>query len=126
MSSNALQRIVADTPVDWWTRRRLEALVRRARAGRLQYTFEHLLAKVSPIPPEILSLFLAELVEQKLARRVIRVESPTTGGGLGDFDSPAEVPPTVLDDTVDPPQEIPVSARLLRVIYVFPGREADD
>ena len=122
MSSTALKRIVAETPVDWWTRLRLSALVRKARARSYQYTFEHLLDKAAPIAPEILSIFLAELVERGLVRRVIRVESPGTGGGLGDFDA-IEALPAQIDDGYG--HLIPVTPDMLRVIYKFSPRGSD-
>ncbi len=126
MSSTALQRIVAEIPVGWWTRRRLEALVRRARSRKWHYTFEGLLAKAAPIPPEALAYFLAKLVDKGLVKRVIRVESPATRGGLGDYEAIEDIPWEVIDDTVQPEKEVAVAPGNVQVVYIFGDRGPDD
>jgi hypothetical protein len=111
-----LQRVLAEAELGWRSRWRLQRIVRKARSEHLQYTFEHLLAKAGTIPPEVLSVILAGLVELGLARRVIRIESPSTRGGLQDCDSLEEIPLSIPDVNG---QEIPVTPEMLKVVYKF-------
>lgn len=117
MSSTSLSPITADLPLDPRSQRRLEKLVQEATKRRLTLTFEQVLRRVDSIPPEVLSMVLAQLVDLGLAQRVIRVESPTTKVGLGDYDSLEKVPRRLLDHSAN--QEIDVTPDDLRVLYKF-------
>jgi hypothetical protein len=117
MSSVSLTPITANLPLDRRSRRRLENLVRKAQAEKHLLTFEMILRRVDSIPPELLSMILARLVDLGLAERIIRVESPATKVGLGDFLSLDQVPRTIHDHSTG--SELTVTPDDLRVIYKF-------
>lgn len=117
MSSASLTPITANLPLDRGSRRRLENLVRKAQAHNHVLTFEMILRRVDSIPPELLSMILARLVDLGLAERIIRVESPTTKVGLGDYLSLDQIPPTIHDESTG--HEIIVTPDDLRIIYKF-------
>jgi hypothetical protein len=113
MSSVNFDALAAEYPKERETIERLSALVREKRSGEL--SFEHLVSKLGPKSVEALALVLGELVEAGLFRRTIRIESPTRGGGIGDFDSLEHVPSHIFDWRAA--SEIEVTPRNLRVVY---------
>jgi len=101
--------------------RRLESLLntlrdQSAKTGKVpEYTFDHLYQKAGFSSPEALSLVLAELVERGEIQKRVRVESPSTGGGIGDYESLQDVPETVHDWRAD--KELTVTPENLQVIF---------
>lgn len=87
-----------------------------ASSRHREMAFDYLVAKVNPTSVSSLSVILAELTKAGLLRRIIRVESPTMRGGIKDFSSLEEVPPTISDWRGDE-QEIEVTPDRLRVYY---------
>ncbi|WP_260703423.1 hypothetical protein [Edaphobacter flagellatus] len=69
------------------------------------YTFSLLLDRVRPVSAERLAIVLSELVKQKTIDRVVRVNS-RRGGGIGDYDSIANVPLEVYDRRSDDTFEV--------------------
>jgi hypothetical protein len=49
------------------------------------------------VPPAQLSLILTELADGGVLHRIVRVESPETGGGIADYHSLLEIPETIRD-----------------------------
>lgn len=96
--------------------RRLEELADQAQPGaEPTYTFEHLIEVLSPSSPEVLSLLLGELQEKGLVEKVIRVESPSKKGGIGDFHSVVEVPDEMYDWRAD--RTVTVMPENLKVLF---------
>lgn len=98
MPSSNLGDIISKFPEDREAIERLDVLIFSAEAGSpKEYTFEHLYHKSSPASPESLALILAELSIRGLIEKFIRVESPSTGGGIGDFPHVENVPKEIHD-----------------------------
>jgi hypothetical protein len=97
--------------------RRLEKLASSWKPGEV-YTFDHLYQQVSPSSAQALDLILAELTRQGVLQRFVRVESPSTGGGIKDFTSVLEVPGTIYDWHSN--KEIEVGPENLRVVFKVP------
>lgn len=117
MSSEKLERIINKYPKDRKTISRLDGLISESTGegkGK-EYTFEFLVHKLSPSSPEVLALILAECVQLKLISKVVRVESPSNRGGIGDFPSVTTVPSKVHDWRVD--EMLAVTPEDLRVIF---------
>ncbi len=93
---------------------RLNRLASHWHAGEV-YTFDHLYQEISPSSPTNLSLILAELVRRGLLEKLVRVESPFTGGGIRDFGSVEDVPETIYDFHSD--REIEIQPDNLRVLF---------
>jgi hypothetical protein len=93
--------------------------VRRAFLGSRQelpeFTFSHLLQEVGPTEPDELALVLAQLTLTKFLEKIIRVESPESHGGIGDFHSLAEIPKEIRDWRSD--RMIEVGPENLTVIF---------
>lgn len=118
MSLQELENVISSTPIDRQSGKRLVDLVERAKGeGHKDYTFDLLIQEVSPQSPEALALALRALVQNGIAKRVIRVESPTTHGGIGDFSSVTEIPEEIHDWRAD--EDIRVRPENLRVVYKF-------
>lgn len=86
-----------------------------------EFTFSHLLQSVEPTSPDELALVLAQLTTSHFLEKIIRVESPETHGGIGDFRSLSEVPQEIHDWRTN--QMIDVRPENLVVVF-RPGPEA--
>lgn len=93
---------------------RLNKLASTWRTGEV-YTFDHLYHEILPSSSTNLALILAELVRQGFLEKLVRVESPYTGGGIKDFPSVEDVPERIYDSHAD--QEIDVQPDNLRVLF---------
>jgi hypothetical protein len=62
-----------------------------------EYSFRYLTDRIPSVSPQRLSLILSDLASRGILERIIRVESPETGGGIGDFKSLLDVPEEVFD-----------------------------
>ena len=124
MSSVSFENLTSRLPGERKALQRLKSLIEAAgsqskkRRSPPEYTFEHLFEETGFIRAEDLALVLAELVSQGAIEKKIRVHTPTRGGGIGDFESVLEVPPTIHDWRAD--QDVPVSPDNLTVIYRLP------
>jgi len=74
----------------------IQALQELIQPGK-EYTFRYLVDRFPAIPPQVLALLLSELVSSGVLRNVVRIESPETGGGIGDYDSLLDVPDQIFD-----------------------------
>lgn len=120
MHSVSLDPIISRFPGERQAVKRLENLINEAEkrpASKLpeEYTFDHLLHKTDVSSAETLSLILSELVKQGILQKIVRVESPGTKGGIGDYTSLTEVPTEVFDSRTD--RTIRVTPGDLRVIF---------
>jgi hypothetical protein len=95
----------------------LQKLAANWKPGEV-YTFDHLYQEVSPSSPQVLSLILGELTKRGILEKLVRVESPFTGGGIKDFPSVADVPDRIYDWHCD--REIEVEPGNLRVLFRIP------
>ena len=111
-----LERIANKYPSEREAIARLEELFAKEKGARAEYTLNSLCDAVQPKSREGLALALGELVQQGELKRVIRVVSPTSQGGIGDYSSLDEVPPCIHDWRTD--LGIEVRPEDLRVIYV--------
>jgi hypothetical protein len=93
---------------------RLNKLASHWHPGEV-YTFDHLYQQISPSSATNLSLILAELVQQGFLEQIVRVESPSTQGGIKDFTSVKDVPERIYDFHAD--REIEVRPDNLRVLF---------
>lgn len=93
---------------------RLKRLASSWQTGEV-YTFDRLYDVVSPSSPQVLSLILSELVRRGILEEVVRVESPESHGGIGDFGSVEEVPDTIFDWRLN--REIEVRPENVQVLF---------
>jgi hypothetical protein len=104
---------------------KLEDRVRHAflssQQGMPEFTFNHLLQEVGPTEPDELAITLAKLVLSHFLEKIIRVESPETHGGIGDFKTLNDVPRTIRDWRSD--RTIEIGPENLTVIF-RPASEA--
>jgi|NGEPerStandDraft_6_1074524.scaffolds.fasta_scaffold35739_3 hypothetical protein len=82
---------------------------------RREYTFPHIVQKVRPTPIEEVAAALAELTEKSEIEKILRVESPTNAGGIGDFHNAQEIPAEIYDFRAD--RVIQVHPENVRVIF---------
>jgi hypothetical protein len=117
MSSINLREITSRFHEGAGPAKRLQKLASNWRPGEV-YTFDHLYQEVSPSSPEALSLILGELTRRGILERLVRVESPSTGGGIRDFPSVLDVPDRIYDWRSG--REIEVQPDNLRVLFRVP------
>ncbi len=115
------ERIADKYPAEREALDRLERLLEQGSASRPEYTFGFLCDLLRPRSREGLALVLAELVHAGRLKRVVRVVSPTTQGGLGDFDGIEAVPAHLHDWRAD--LQIEVRPEDLRIIYILQSPE---
>jgi hypothetical protein len=121
MSSINLGNITSKFHEGLGTAVRLNKLASNWQPGEV-YTFDHLYQEVSPSSPQALSLILSELVQRGFLEKLVRVESPFTGGGIKDFSSVADVPERIYDFHSD--REIEVEPDNLRILFKVPPHGA--
>ena len=100
---------------------RVRAVFLAPRVQVAEFTFNHLLQEVQPTSPDELASVLAQLTTARFLEKIIRVESPESHGGIGDFHSLSEVPQEMRDWRTD--RVFEVRPENLRVIF-RPGPEA--
>jgi hypothetical protein len=124
MSSASFDNLTSRLPKERDALLRLKSLIEspgsQSEKSRLplEYTFEHLFEETGFVKPEDLALALAELVSQGAIEMKIRVLSPSSGGGIKDFESILDVPQTIHDWRTD--KEVSVTPDELTVIYRLP------
>jgi hypothetical protein len=99
----------------------IRAVFKKSAQKTPEFTFGHLLQEVGPTSPDELALALAQLTTAHFLEKIIRVESPETHGGIGDFRSLSEVPQEIRDWRTN--QMIDVRPENLVVVF-RPGPEA--
>ena len=91
-----------------------EILARPLRAGE-EYTLNSLCDLVTPQDRDTFAMLLGDLARAGFLKLVVRVLSPGTQGGIGEYATLDEVPEVVHDWRTD--SELHVSPENLRVIY---------
>lgn len=79
------------------------------------YTLDRLSDIINPPSLEDLALALAALVSKGKLKRFIRLESPVSRGGIGDYESLDSIPDRVYDSRQD--LSVDVTADMMRVLY---------
>jgi hypothetical protein len=100
---------------------RVQRVFAEPREQPPEFTFGHLLQEVQPASPDELALALAQLTTTRFLEKIIRVESPESHGGIGDFHSLAEIPHEMRDWRTN--RVIEVRPENLTIIF-RPGPEA--
>lgn len=101
---------------------RLERLLLERSGSRAEFTLNRLCELVKPNNRIEFALALGELVRLGGMKVVFRVVSPTTQGGVGDFDSFDDVPPEIHDWRTD--THFQVEPENLRTIFLVPANDA--
>src|SRR4051794_16789194 len=96
MSSRPFEKTMARFAHESAAVARIEEML-RASGPLAEFTFQHFYVYAQPSSPEALALILQDLTSQGVLHRVFRVESPSWGGGLGDYETLQEIPPRVHD-----------------------------
>jgi hypothetical protein len=119
MRSVSFENLTSRLPDERKALSRLKSLIDAASSQRdkqaPEYTFEYLFDTTGFVKPEDLALVLAELVSEGAIQKKVRVYSPSSGGGIGDFESVIDVPPVIFDWRAD--REVEVTPDNLSVIY---------
>ena len=112
--------IVDKYPTERDTIARLERLLSSSAPADVEYTLNDLCELLRPRTREGMATVLGELVRGGVFRQVVRVLSPATKGGIGDFKSLEEVPRSLHDWRSD--REVDITPEDLRVIYIVRRR----
>jgi hypothetical protein len=94
---------------------KLRDILHRANRQEAEFTLNRLCDLVTPRDRDEFALILGELTRGGLIKLVVRVVSPSTQGGVGDYSTLDEVPDVVRDWRTD--SEVHVTPENLRVIY---------
>ena len=117
MSSISFNQLAKRFPDEAETIRRLAKLVTSPGSVGKVYTLDRLADLLETNSREDLALILAELVRAGVLRLFVRVESPSSRGGIGDFDDIDKIPDTIHDWRTD--RELQVTPEDLRVLYAL-------
>ena len=96
-------------------REKLADVFREAKERQKELTLNRIAEQASPIEAEKLALLMLNLVNQGLAKRIVRVEGPE--GGIEDFASVVDVPPEIHDWHTD--RQMHVTPDSIKIIYKF-------
>jgi hypothetical protein len=113
--------IINSHPTERDAIKRLKQLLERHVGTRTEFDLNRLCDLVRPKSREELSIALGELARQGQIRQILRVMSPKVHGGIGDFESLAEIPRFMLDSRSD--LQFEVTPDDLQVVYVLPGNK---
>lgn len=94
---------------------RLRELLSKLKRKEDEFSLNRLCDLVTPNSREEFAIILGEMARSGLIKLVVRVVSPSTQGGIGDFPNLDAVPEVVRDWRTD--SEFHVSPENLRVIY---------
>lgn len=123
MSSINLSSLISEFPEERDAVERLLRWLQQASARQQftedevispEWTVQRLFDVAHPRSQRSLARILHRLVEKGVLRQIVRVES-VTKGGLGDYDSLDEIPPTLFDEFLG--YEVDVSMSQVRTIY---------
>jgi len=95
---------------------KLQRLLSEHSGDHSEFTLDTLCDMVQPRSRDELAIALGELVRKGKIKKVVRVVSPTTQGGIKDYDSLEKIPHFIHDWRND--IEIEVNADLLRTVYI--------
>jgi hypothetical protein len=99
---------------------RLDEILKAEPRQKAEYTLERMVELVEPQDREELILALGDLVRNGRIKKLIRVISPKTRGGIGDFESLEAVPSVLTDSRTGLTME--VTPDDLCLIYVVPAQ----
>ena len=94
---------------------KLREILSKADREEAEFTLNRLCDLVVPRDREEFAIILGELARGGLIKLVVRVVSPTTQGGVGDFSDLAQVPQVIHDWRTD--TAVQVTSENLRIIY---------
>lgn len=116
MSSVNLDTLIAEFPEEKVAVEKLAAYLDSASAtGSVrELTVPRLYDLISPSSQRALAKILVRLVQQGVLEQIVRVESDALGG-IGDFKSIIDIPPTIFDERKG--YEVKVNLDNVRLIY---------
>ena len=109
------ESIVSKYPSEQEALAKLKDVLSGAKQQGAEFTLNRLCDLVAPRDREEFAIILGELARHHFIKLVVRVVSPRTQGGIGDFSTLDEVPQVVHDWRTD--SEIEVSPENLRIVY---------
>lgn len=95
---------------------KLQRFLAKHSSEHSEFTLDMLCDLLQPQSRDELAMALGELVRKGEIKKVVRVVSPTTQGGIKDFDSLEKIPRFIHDWRND--VEIEVNPDLLRTVYI--------
>jgi hypothetical protein len=121
MSYQKLENLISRFPSEKDALERLNALMlsdtSSIREQQKIYPIARLLDKVGPNSQYSFVEIVSYLVEEGMMKRILRVESPKTRTGLGDYESIEDIPKNIHDETTD--ENIDVSPQDIKLYYKF-------
>lgn len=123
MSSVKFDSLIAEFPEERQAVERLSALLDSCARSHLEYhelTIQRLFDELQPSSNRVLAKLLISAVRHGLIQRKIRVISDRKGG-IGDFDSIADVPSVMFDSRIG--IEIEVRPDQVQMIYRIPREQ---
>ena len=112
------EAITENSPGDRETLLKLRDLLSKHADRRAEFTLNDFCDEIEPKSRELMAVILGEFVRRGWLKLIVRVESPTKGGGIGEFDSIDAVPDFLYDERAD--RRIEVDPDDLRVVYATP------
>jgi hypothetical protein len=94
---------------------KLRDILSKPKRKEDEFTLNHLYDLVAPHDRDEFAIILGELTRSGVIKLIVRVVSPTTQGGVGDYSTLDAVPEVVHDWRTD--SELHVTPENLRVIY---------
>jgi hypothetical protein len=103
MSSISFEHLISKYPSEKDVINRIERFIasNQSAAGKPSFSVKRIYDNVCPHSEVSLAKILNGLVEEGVLRKIVRVESPVSGGGIQDFDSLIDVPEVLYDWTQD-------------------------
>jgi hypothetical protein len=117
MSSASLDLLINEFPEEQVAVERLAAFLDSASSSapyKRELTVQRLYELIKPSSQRVLAKLLTRLVEQRVFKKVVRVESDALGG-IGDFESILDVPLVLFDSRMG--REIEVRPDQIHLIY---------
>lgn len=116
--SAKFENLIAKFPEGEQPFRRLAAFWDRSPnpgAQTREFPINRLMDIAGPVPMPLLITVLSVLVQEHVLDKVLRVESPVTGGGIEDFQSVMEIPAVIHDWRTD--TQIAVTPDQIKLIF---------
>ena len=112
-------QLISKHPTGAMLTHKLEKVLRPQPLKPAYYSLDRICEEVEPKSRDELILALGKLVRSGRIKKIIRVVSPTTQGGIGDFNSLEEVPKVIPDYFTG--NSVEVTPNNLRLLYVVPA-----
>lgn len=122
MSSKSFENLTSKIPKEEGASlHRLEEYICALKSSNqdIVLTINRLYDILSPSSHSALVLILQSLMNAGVLKQVIRVVSPKTGAGIGEFSSLTEIPNVIHDLTVD--EDIEVHENDIKILYKMPS-----